>query len=339
MQPFLKITAGLLLFAALSGCEEIIHPEPENNPEAIFEDLWTRFEEEYAPFEERGVDWNAQYVKYRPQVDENTTNDELFGILTSMLGSLNDGHVSLTAPGKKIFFSNTIRNELVDDSLFQLELVRQNYLEPGYTSEEESYLYGKLKNANIGYIFFDHVGDNFLLLKDFFKEFEEAEGYILDLRHNQGGDFTYAFSAFGQLTKNREYVFRSKTKNGPGEKDYTPWHSWYLEPEGAYLDKPIVVLTDRYTISAGERAVMALKTLPQVTILGDTTNGAHGTMIGRELANGWFYSLVPQKVELFDGKSYEGIGLAPEIFVKNTPGEISAGKDRTLERAVEKLGE
>jgi carboxyl-terminal processing protease len=100
------------------------------------------------------------------------------------------------------------------------------------------------------------------------------------------------------LTSQSRFVFRSKTKNGKGKNDFTPWKEWYIKPKGEYINKPIVVLTDRFTISAGERATMAFKTLPNVTVLGDTTNGAHGTMIGRELANGWFYSLVPQKVEM-----------------------------------------
>jgi len=82
---------------------------------------------------------------------------------------------------------------------------------------------------------------------------------------------------------------------------------------------------------------MAFRVLPNVTILGDTTNGAHGTMIGRELANGWFYSLVPQKVQLPDGRSYEGIGLAPMITVKNTREEMAAGIDKNLETAVEMI--
>src|SRR5690606_5141165 len=115
------------------------------------------------------------------------------------------------------------------------------------------------------------------------------------------------------------------------------WKEWHIEPAGSYVDKPIVVLADRYTISAGERALMAFGTLPQVTVMGDTTNGAHGTMIGRELPNGWFYALVPQKVELPDGQSYEGIGLAPDVFAKNTPAEMTAGTDRTLELAVQHL--
>jgi C-terminal processing protease CtpA/Prc len=80
---------------------------------------------------------------------------------------------------------------------------------------------------------------------------------------------------------------------------------------------------------------MAFQSLPNVTVIGDTTNGAHGTMIGRELANGWFYSVVPQKVEFSDGKSYEGIGLPPDIYVKNRLSEISAGIDKTLLTAID----
>ena len=82
---------------------------------------------------------------------------------------------------------------------------------------------------------------------------------------------------------------------------------------------------------------MALMTLPGTTIIGDTTSGAHGTMIGREASNGWYYSIVPQKVELFDGRSWEGIGLPPDVFVRNTREEAAAGTDRILETAIELL--
>ena len=90
-------------------------------------------------------------------------------------------------------------------------------------------------------------------------------------------------------------------------------------------------------ISAGERAVMALNKLPNVTMIGDTTNGAHATLVGRELANGWYYSLVTQKVELADGQSYEGIGIAPDVLLRNELHEVLQGTDRVLERAVEEV--
>lgn len=335
LMSFLKI---IILAALFTGCEKLFIEEPEKNPEAIFENLWKTFNEEYAPFEERNVDWNAEYSNYRPLITEQTTDDELFDVLTQLLATLDDGHVSLTAPDKNIFFSNKIRQEKTDDELFDLSVIKNNYLKTGFKEgDETSYIYGKVKNENIGYIFFDHVGENFFIMNDFLSEFETADGLIFDFRHNQGGDFTYCFSEIGRLTSEKRFVFQSKTKNGKGKNDYTEWKKWFIEPAGNFIEKPIVVLTDRYTISAGERSVMAFKTLPNATLVGDTTNGAHGTMVGRELANGWFYSLVPQKVELFDGNSYEGIGLAPDVHIKNQRNEIDAGTDKTLEKAIEMM--
>ena len=328
----------ILLIAFISGCDKVFVDQPGNNPETIFENLWHTFNEEYAPFEERNTDWESEYVRFRPLINQNSTDDELFDVLSALLATLDDGHVTLTAPGKEIFHSNKIRRGKTGDELFNTTVIKSNYLENGYKSgEEDSYIFGKIKNENIGYILFDYVGENFFEMDEFLSEYETASGLIIDLRHNQGGDFTYCFSEIGRLTESRRYVFKSKTKNGKGKDDYTSWKEWYIEPSGDYLDKPLIVLTDRFTISAGERSVMAFKTLPNVTLMGDTTNGAHGTMIGRELANGWYYSLVPQKVELFDGNSYEGIGLAPDIYVKNQNEEVSAGIDRTLQMAIDRL--
>src|SRR5690606_16060339 len=133
-------------------------------------------------------------------------------------------------------------------------------LEPGFKEgDEHSYIYGKIKNENVAYIYFDYVAENFYKLNDFLDAYPAANGYIIDLRHNQGGDFTYCFSEIGRLTDQKRYIFQSKTKNGKGINDYTGWHKWYIEPKGAFINKPIVVLTDRYTISAGERSVMAFK--------------------------------------------------------------------------------
>mgnify|MGYP002397608194 CR=1 FL=1 len=321
----------------LLDCEKKFIEPPKNNPEPIFENLWQTFNDEYAPFEERNVDWAGAYNTYRPLVKPNTTDDELFEVLSEMLKLFDDGHLSLTAPNRQVFFSNRIRRELIDDALFNKQVIK-TYLEPDLKiGADERYIYGKIKNQNVAYLFFDYVGDNFFVLHDFLEKYKNAKGLIIDLRHNQGGDFTYCFSEIGRLTNQSRYVFRSKTKNGKGKNDFTAWKEWYIQPKGEYIDKPIILLTDRYTISAGDRAVMAFKTLPNVTVVGDTTNGAHGTMIGRELANGWYYSLVPQKVELFDGINYEGIGLAPDVYMNNQIMEINQGIDKTLEYAIDLL--
>jgi len=82
---------------------------------------------------------------------------------------------------------------------------------------------------------------------------------------------------------------------------------------------------------------MAAKTLPKITVIGDTANGTFGTKISRELANGWFYSYSIQKVEMYDGKCYEGIGIEPDLWVKNDLQEMENGIGRTLKTAIDQF--
>lgn len=326
----------LFVFSLLTffSCEKtFFEPEPLDNPEALFEDLWTTFNTDYAPFEERGVDWQEQYQVYRSQVNATTNTDELFDIMKQMLRSLNDGHVAMVVPNEKVYNSNIIFDERIDDDLFDLDLIKSKYLQNIFLeSGEGGNTYGWI--GSIGYLNLAWIGDNMLVFNDVLDYFASGDGLIIDMRHNQGGDFTYAYSEMGRLTNVERYAHRSKTKNGKGKDDYTKWYNWNFYPSGSYFDKQIVLLTDRFTISAGERTVMALKTLPNLVQMGDTTNGALSTKIGKELANGWYYSVSPQKIEFNDGISYEGAGLPPDIFVKNTSTEMEAGKDKTLEEAL-----
>lgn len=116
----------LLIIALISfnSCKKFFKEEPQNNPEAIFENLWKTYDEEYAPFEERNVDWQAAYNTYRPMVKANTSNDQLFSILSQMLEIFDDGHISLTAPNKQIYYSNKVRREKIDDELFNKGVIK-----------------------------------------------------------------------------------------------------------------------------------------------------------------------------------------------------------------------
>lgn len=331
----------ILLFISFiiifSGCKKaFFEPEPQNNPEALFENLWGTFNTDYAPFEERGINWDSIYSIYRPMVHQNTTEEELYTIFKNMLRTLNDGHVNLTIPDHEVFVSNSILDEKIDNGLFNLELIKSNYLTGDFTETTDGFIvYGWI--GTIGYVHLGDVGTSWMVMNSILDYFINADGLILDLRHNEGGDFTYAFSELGRFTDQVRYVFQSKTKNGQGKDDFTGWTKWEVSPSGSYFNKDLVIITDRYTFSAGERATMAFKTLPNVIHIGDTTNGAQSTKIGKELANGWYYSIATQKVEFADGNSYEGIGLIPDIFIKNTLSEINLGQDKTLEKAIDQF--
>jgi C-terminal processing protease CtpA/Prc len=261
----------------------------------------------------------------------------LYDVLTAMLAHLDDTHVSLTAPGQPLFYANEYYRERKDDSLFRPDLVEANYLLPGFKKgpEGEAYTYGLLEEG-IAYAWFGHVAANWEQLEKALAQ-PNLKGLVLDLRHNDGGDFTFALQALEKLNPSRKEVFRSRTKDGDGPDDFTEWGTWYLEGGGRAPGYPIVVLTDRYTVSACERTVMALRQMDDVTIIGDTTNGAISTTVARQLPNGWGYRIAPQDVEAPDGEVYEGKGIPPHVFIQNTMADLAAGKDVVLEKALELL--
>ena len=332
------ILLGLSILA-ISSCEKLFfETEPENNPEAMFEDLWNTFNTEYASFSVRGVNWQEVYNNYRPLVTAETSDEELAEIFKQVLRTLDDGHVSLIVPGQEIFRSNKIYDEQIGLELFDLELIKTGYMNNEYKGGGENWnTYGWI--GDIGYLHISGFRDNILEMNAILDYFDSAKGLVFDLRANGGGDFTYAMTEFGRLTDEERFVFRSRTKSGPGETEYTGWYDWSLSPSGPYFDKPVVLLTDRLTISAGERAVMVLKSLPNLTHVGDTTNGAFATKLGKELANGWDYSIVSQQLEYRDGVDYEGTGMPPDIVMKNTLEEINQGQDRVLEEALKLIQE
>lgn len=196
-----------LCLVLVTGCEKVFfEPEPASDPEAIFEDIWTTFKTDYAPFEERGVNWDEQYQNFRPQVTPMTTEEELKTVIKALLSTLNDGHVSFTTPNADVFYSNKIINERIDNELFNLDLVKSRYLNDKFSENGNGLnTFGMI--GNIGYWHIDAIGLNMLETEAILDFFDNSNGLIIDLRHNQGGNFTYAFSEFGRFTQQDRRVF------------------------------------------------------------------------------------------------------------------------------------
>jgi hypothetical protein len=89
MKTFLFLFT-LLISSTLADAQRM------SKPERNFESFWHGFQNNYAHFDTRHVDWNEQYQKYRPLVNRRTTDEELFAILIAMVEPLKDGHVSIS---------------------------------------------------------------------------------------------------------------------------------------------------------------------------------------------------------------------------------------------------
>jgi carboxyl-terminal processing protease len=70
-------------------------------PEKTFETFWQTFEDHYAFFNVRKVNWHRIYKTYRRLVNNDTSDDSLFSILTQMVASFQDDHINIIIPNQR----------------------------------------------------------------------------------------------------------------------------------------------------------------------------------------------------------------------------------------------
>ena len=162
---------------------------------------------------------------------------------------------------------------------------------------------------------------------------------IIDVRNNNGGNRTLAVDIAGRFTDRTKTFGYIRLRNGPGHGDFTDYLPADVSPRGPrqFLG-PVYVLSNRHDFSSAEDFVLAMRGTGSATIVGDTTAGVTGGPIVRELANGWTYELSQWIEYTADKKTFEGVGLAPDVVVKSNATMMRASKDPSLERAVSLAG-
>jgi C-terminal processing protease CtpA/Prc len=321
------------------ACQDILfEEEPANDPIGNFESIWTTFNERYAVFKQRKVNWQALYEQYRPQINEETNDDELFEVITNLLSHLDDAHVSLMANNKPFWNGNQNARARKDIDLFNFDVIRNQYLTSSITNIHNQYFYSTIGD-DIAYLYVHSLsGGKPTFIDDFIQKMQDKKGIIIDVRHNDGGDFTNAAHIASRFASARTLAFSAIPKNGTGPNDYGDEVAYFIEADGpSQYTKPVVVLTNGYTVSAAENFVLYFRVLPNVMVVGENTIGAMGERIEKEMPNGWFYSITGQVIEAADGKSYEGPGIPPDIYQKNTLEALESGIDNILEVAIENI--
>jgi hypothetical protein len=306
------------------------------NPVEVFEQVWTIFDTNYPYFDQRGIDWNAIHRIYRPQVTTETTDDELFQILSSMLGLLNDGHVNLEG-GKQRFNAGITHGLGIDD--YSGQLVRTKYLKGKFSAKQDSnFVYGWLTDG-IAYLRIkgwkqkERVG---AVVDSILADINAAKGIVIDLRANTGGNAFAAEAVANRFADRKRLFLKDHPKRGPGHDSLFPPRYVYVEPAGPLqFTRPVVVLQHRFSESATERFIMAARVLPHMTTIGDYTSGCFGTYYPHKLANGWTVSMGYSYNIDQTGQCWGGTGIPPELRILNTKEDIAAERDKVLEFAID----
>jgi hypothetical protein len=353
MRRFYIAQCLLVSILVLSCDQRIIQQEYENNPVHVFEALWWEFDQLYALFEVKQVNWDSLYAVYRPQVSKSMTDPALYNVLSSLLSNLNDNHIVLYAEGMEVFRAGTLHQlpaylsatyttfEKDINRIFYV--VRNRYLQSehkilaGDTPSIYGWIDGSLTgSAQIGYI---HPGadreEDIDFVKIAFDDLSETDGLIIDLRFSAGTNELLAVEVVNQCTDQKRLFMTCRTRNGRAHDVFDEPTEWYMQPVEQRYDGAIVVLTNWHTVGVAEELLLGMELLPQVTIVGDTTAGAFSKVLIRDLPNGWRYTLPKSVVYAHDGACYEGIGLAPDLVVRNDRSELLYQIDTPLNTAID----
>ncbi len=152
------------------------------------------------------------------------------------------------------------------------------------------------------------------------------DGLVIDVRENGGGSTTdHLLTILTQPT-------HAITKPRGGGRGYPHDRRVY-----ATWSKPIVVLCNQNSFSNAEIFSHSIKTLKRGQVVGVPTAGGVISTGGTRIADAGFLRMPFRGWFLLDGKDMELNGCVPHHVLWPSPGEMPAGKDVQLSKALEVL--
>ncbi|MFO0581651.1 MAG: S41 family peptidase [Anaeromyxobacter sp.] len=325
-----RATSAVALTAALAlSCGGGDQPgaSTPRTPAAQFDDLWADFDRTYPYFVEKDVDWDAARLTFRARAAAAATEAELAGILGEMLTVLEDQHVALLDPsGRWVPTWTPTRAPNFDAAVLATYASRWSVVADGTWSHGHigAVPYAVIRDWSAAPAHFDAWLDSV----------RDAPGLVLDVRMNPGGNNQYALQVAGRFADATRVAGLVRTRNGPSHGDLGPAQAMRVSPAGSWqFTKPVLLLVGARSVSSTEDFASAMRELPHVTLVGDTTGGASANPARRSLESGWGYTVSTWFFTTPDGLVVEGHGIPPHVAVAAAPADFAAGVDPVLDWA------
>ena len=340
------------------SCMEPILPDSEIDPSLVFETFWHHFNDSYASFDTRGVNWLSVYSEYATQVSPATSFQELQTILTEILHKFADAHAGIiTANGilrsidysplqkrlaeeLNIDINNSNALTIVDDKLSEAgATIVQKYLLDAELLATDQVIWGKLSNG-FGYLNLrsmnfngDSDTDNLLAANEIndalSTRLTEVDHLVIDLRFNLGGNVPAAIQVTNFIANQSGHAFDISYKQANGLSIPSMIAT---TPMNIGFSGNVYILTSQHTGSAAEAFIYAVKVGNQAHLIGENTRGIMAGPSPKTLANGWI-AMVPNRVISGpSGDILESIGFTPDtILTAFTIDDINKKIDAVLE--------
>jgi hypothetical protein len=325
-----QILLYCLLGLLASSCQKILLPkEVENSPQQNFDLFWETLHHKYSYFELKKVDWQIVYDTLSPKVSDQMSSEELFDLMADALFLLRDGHTNLISG----FDIGRNWNWYLDyPANFEWNTVERNYL--GKDHKRTGPFYHQ-RIDSVGYVYYESFGSAFSegQLDLVLDRYQNDKGLILDLRNNGGGSLNLAFLLASKLNRSESIAYYERAKQGPGASDFSSWVPLAFPQSSYQYTKPVVVLLNRACYSATNSFAAMVRSLPNVTLMGDTTGGGGGLPVYSELPNGWTFRFSATQSQSREGLDLES-GIGPDIHLNLDSLQLAQGKDSYIEAAL-----
>lgn len=224
-------------------------------------------------------------------------------------------------------------------------------------------------HGNIAYIALNSFSNREIInhFKDALPEIRKAEGLVIDIRNNGGGNTDIGTAILEYLTPDDKlYGGKSRTRQNiaafrawgryQSEKD-TVGNEWATKAFLAARDKlyydlgkneltvtpakserivvPTVILTGNFTASAAEDFLIYADNQRHMTRIGEKTYGSTGQPLQVSLIKGFGAGICTKEDTYADGREFVGVGIIPHIEIKPTLNDYLSKTDPALNKAIE----
>lgn len=305
--------------------------KPGTDAVSVFDATVDTLAAHYAFFDQRNIDWDKAVEAARKRVTPETSDLQLFRIVSRLLSNFRDSHVSLegtvgdeeieyqpasqAAPRPAVFDSAAVEAVAAPADYWSPSVAESLLGDTAETALDDEMLYG-LIDDDIGYISIRSMSgysesEANRAMEKALAMFEDASAVIVDVSLNDGG-YDMTAKAIASHFASEETLAYSKYPGDAGQPA-APQRN-YVVPEGKHrFDGPVFVLTSETTVSAAEIFVMAMRALPNVTQIGETTDGSLSDILTKPLPNGWELNLSNEVYLDATGAAWEGKGIPPRV--------------------------
>jgi hypothetical protein len=161
---------------------------------------------------------------------------------------------------------------------------------------------------------------------------------VINIRGNPGGN-GFGVAALGSRFADTKRLFmKNLNRIGGSNKEYVSPTYYFIEPLGPVQYKgPVILIQNVYSESGSDGFALAMRVLPNVTSVGETTGGCFSNYYPEKLINGWTLTMPWSYAVDQNDFCWEGMGVPPDLRKINTKEDISAGTDKVLEFGIDIL--